>query len=109
MNNKQLYERFVKLEKKLKEISDEISTLRIDLMKDIDYTSNLELENRNLRNRLDYLQNSTDINSQSRISLKKLYDDGFHICHAFYGSRRNNEECMFCDNIIYGEYEEKER
>ena len=41
--------------------------------------------------------------SKSRLNLEKLYEQGFHVCKDFYGSRRENqEECVFCSSMIYG-------
>lgn len=42
--------------------------------------------------------------SKSRLNLQKLYEDGFHVCNVYYGSRRlNDEPCVFCIDVIYGE------
>ncbi|MBU5900646.1 DUF972 family protein, partial [Vibrio cholerae O1] len=33
-----------------------------------------------------------------------IYREGFHVCHDFYGQRREpDEECMFCDELLYRE------
>ncbi|MFZ1393517.1 MAG: initiation control protein YabA, partial [Trichococcus flocculiformis] len=40
--------------------------------------------------------------------LQKLYEDGFHVCNVYYGSRRlNDEPCVFCIDVIYGERDRK--
>lgn len=42
--------------------------------------------------------------SKSKQNLEKLYNDGYHICNQYYGkSRLQNESCIFCTEIIYGE------
>lgn len=73
----------------------------------------LILENQNLRDRLNDLQNANDKfpeleveMSRSRRNLEKLYNDGFHVCNMFFGSRREgDEQCAFCLEVIYGERE----
>ena len=37
-----------------------------------------------------------------RESVRRIYQDGFHVCNDFYGQRREqDEECMFCDELLY--------
>ncbi len=113
LDNKELYDHFLQLEKTTQQVYEEVSRLRQSLAKELERNANLELENQHLRNHLDELQQNKDDNadsnvskrelSESRRNLKKLYDEGFHVCPAFYGSKRNNETCMFCDDIIYGD------
>ena len=39
-----------------------------------------------------------------RESVRRIYKDGFHVCNDFYGQRREqDEECMFCDELLYRE------
>lgn len=70
----------------------------------------LLIENQHLRDRIEELekgkQESADEPemSRSRLNLEKLYEDGFHVCNLFYGSRRTDDEpCAFCIEVIYGE------
>ncbi|MDV6872861.1 DUF972 family protein, partial [Pseudomonas aeruginosa] len=38
---------------------------------------------------------------QRKDHLEGIYDEGFHICNFFYGQRReNDEECMFCRELL---------
>ena len=41
----------------------------------------------------------------SQINLENIYNQGFHICNLYYGKRRENDEnCMFCTEILFGEH-----
>lgn len=72
---------------------------------------NLEQENQYIRERLQDLEqlqepketkNTEALRLQSQQSLTKLYEDGFHICQASYGAKREGE-CMFCLELLYRE------
>ncbi len=84
---------------------------------------NLKMENFYLRERVQELTELNDhlnqyqeenleneskdgpqVMSKARQNLMNIYEDGFHICNISYGQRRgNDEQCMFCLDILYGE------
>jgi regulator of replication initiation timing len=86
---------------------------------------NLKMENFYLRERVQELTDLNDhlsaknkqhteddtdgtpqVMSKARQNLMNIYEDGFHICNISYGQRRgNDEQCMFCLDILYGERE----
>ncbi|MDO4775104.1 MAG: initiation control protein YabA [Aerococcaceae bacterium] len=44
---------------------------------------------------------SGTLNGRER--LQTFYNEGVHVCHMFFGSRREpDEECMFCQSVIDG-------
>ena len=66
----------------------------------------LRLENDKLRERLGEVEKTSSAKSQhhGRENLQRIYNDGFHICTYSYGQRReNDEECMFCDELLFRE------
>ena len=66
----------------------------------------LRLENDKLRERLGEVEKTASAKSQhhGRENLQRIYNDGFHICTYSYGQRReNDEECMFCDELLFRE------
>ena len=65
----------------------------------------LRLENSKLRERLGEVEADTPVKAKHvRESVRRIYKDGFHVCNDFYGQRREqDEECMFCDELLYRE------
>ena len=109
MPNRQLYDRIEKLTKQTLLQLHELEQISLELQKVIEENHNLIMENR-----LDAMNSSTHISnqvvekkerSQSVINLENIYNQGFHICNLYYGKRRENDEnCMFCTEILFGEY-----
>ena len=68
----------------------------------------LEEENRRLRLELsqagdgDFQQvtaNSLQIRQTAQENLLRLHEEGFHICHLFFGRERSGE-CLFCRGFL---------
>lgn len=111
MNKRELYDTFNDLESELKNTLFQITEMKQTLNDLLERNTSLELENQHLRARLQELEKAEESPtitkqelSKSRMNLEKLYDEGFHVCNVYYGSRRaNDEECAFCLSVIYGE------
>lgn len=110
MEKTRLYDELVDVEKTLQTMLTQISEMKDVVDSVLEKNLNLELENQHLRDRLEKLEQE-DLQeddgkqelSKSRLNLEKLYEQGFHVCKDFYGSRReNHEECVFCSHMIYG-------
>ena len=114
MPNRQLYDRIEKLTKQTLLQLHELEQISLELQKVIEENHNLIMENHHLKDRLDAMNSSTHISSQvvekkersqSVINLENIYNQGFHICNFYYGKRRENDEnCMFCTEILFGEH-----
>ena len=114
MPNRQLYDRIEKLTKQTLLQLHELEQISLELQKVIEENHNLIMENHHLKDRLDAMNSSTQISkqvvekkvrSQSGINLENIYNQGFHICNLYYGKRRENDEnCMFCTEILFGEH-----
>ena len=109
MEKTSLYDELSDVEKNLQAVLLQISEMKdvVDVV--LEKNLNLELENQHLRDRLEKLEQEDLVDdgkqelSKSRLNLEKLYEQGFHVCKDFYGSRReNHEECVFCSHMIYG-------
>lgn len=110
MDKGELYDSFEKMENQAREMSQLLSAMRKEMTQIIEKNAQLEVENNHLRGRLAELENnnkkidSSDHRlSRSRQNLENLYREGFHVCTQFFGSRREEDECIFCQEIIYGE------
>lgn len=106
MEKTKLYEELVDFENKLQTMLGQVGEMKhvVDIL--LEQNLNLELENQHLRDKLEKTELHDDGKqelSKSRLNLEKLYEEGFHVCKDFYGSRRDNhEECVFCSSMIYG-------
>ncbi|MFC6346925.1 DNA replication initiation control protein YabA [Vagococcus carniphilus] len=109
MEKTKLYDELVAIEKNLQTMLTQVGEMKDVVDSVLEQNLNLELENQHLRDRLEKLEredlpeDSKQELSKSRLNLEKLYEQGFHVCKDFYGSRReNHEECVFCSHMIYG-------
>ncbi|MDR0298369.1 MAG: DNA replication initiation control protein YabA [Streptococcaceae bacterium] len=61
----------------------------------------LAAENDRLRVRLNELEDKEPALNQTS-SMQKLYDDGIHVCHQYYGKRLEpGENCLLCQEVLY--------
>ncbi|HEV1828621.1 TPA: initiation-control protein YabA [Streptococcus pneumoniae] len=88
------------IKKNLKSLVEENTALRLENSK-----LRERLENSKLRERLGEVEADAPVKAKHvRESVRRIYRDGFHVCNDFYGQRREqDEECMFCDELLYRE------
>lgn len=108
MDKGELYDSFEKLESQANEMATLLSMVHNQMTQIIERNNQLEVENTHLRERLLELENNRRSKkngglSRARQNLENLYNEGFHVCTQYFGSRRTDDECMFCQDIIYGE------
>ncbi|GGE37796.1 DNA replication initiation control protein YabA [Streptococcus himalayensis] len=103
MNKKELFDALDAFSQNLFVTLAEVEAIKKNLKTVIEENTALRLENDKLRERLGEVERSTPIKTnQGRDNLKRIYEDGFHICTDFYGQRRENDaECMFCDELLF--------
>ncbi|KRN27421.1 hypothetical protein IV38_GL002073 [Lactobacillus selangorensis] len=114
MKQKNLYDSFLQLEQETQQLLSQLDVIKETMSGTLEKDAELEIENEHLRQRLEELQkdnasknNDSDENglSKSKQNLEKLYEEGYHVCREFYGSRRENDEsCMFCTDTIYEDH-----
>ncbi|MGX4686407.1 initiation-control protein YabA [Vagococcus sp. JNUCC 83] len=109
MDKIKLYDELVNVERQLETMLYQVKEMKPIVDDLIEENLNLKLENQHLHDKLDKLEKQETADdgkqelSKSRLNLEKLYEQGFHVCKDFYGSRRENqEECVFCSSMIYG-------
>lgn len=114
LDKKTLYDTVSQLELETEVMLKRLSSFRSTIGELVEQNAALQIENEHLRSRLAELEIEKDGSkeqaesgmTESRMNLEKLYEDGFHVCNMFYGSRRvNDEPCAFCLDVIYGERE----
>lgn len=112
MDKRELYDSFADISTQLKVTLSLMENLQTEMEHVLEKNAELEIENQHLRERLREVQQkqqastktTTNGLSKSRQNLEKLYEEGFHVCNVMYGSRRiNDEPCVFCQDVIYGE------
>ncbi|MDN6194796.1 MAG: DNA replication initiation control protein YabA [Alkalibacterium gilvum] len=112
MEKKELYDTFTELESQTEATLKIVKTIKEELSQLTEENNVLRMENQHLRDRLAEITKQQSIEKQmtdtgltkSRLNLEKIYEDGFHVCNLFYGSRRDGDEpCAFCLDVIYGE------
>jgi len=96
-----LHEKLSRIEKSQRLLLEEIQQIKQE-------AKLLDDENQLLRRQLsmvgdgDYQQvtaNGLRIQQTAQENLERLYEDGFHICHLFFGRERNGE-CLFCRGFL---------
>ncbi|GAB2025255.1 DNA replication initiation control protein YabA [Lactovum odontotermitis] len=63
----------------------------------------LRLENEKLRERLAELEKTDSGKSPAAAStLMKVYEEGFHVCHEYYGKvLEDGETCLLCQEVLF--------
>ncbi|KRM18316.1 initiation-control protein [Ligilactobacillus hayakitensis DSM 18933 = JCM 14209] len=112
MDKRELFNSFENLTDKTKNMVTQIAELETAVNQILEKNVELEIENQHLRARLKELEpksKNTKMGtglSKSRKNLEKLYEEGFHVCNEedMFGTRRfNDEPCVFCQDVIYGD------
>lgn len=105
MNKRDLFSSLNEIERHLQSLLVQVSDMKAELT---DVVENLEIENKHVRDRLQELEEANNENApatrRSGKALEKLYHDGYHVCQERYGAKLDsqNDECMFCLNVIDG-------
>lgn len=104
MDKKELFDAFNGFSEHLMITLAEIEAMKKQVQSLLEENTTLRLENYKLRTRLNQLeQGSAPIKAskQGKRYIEGIYHDGFHICNDYYGQRReNDEECMFCMEVL---------
>ncbi|VTS36591.1 DNA replication initiation control protein [Streptococcus pseudoporcinus] len=104
VNKRELFDAFDGFSQSLMITLADIEAMKKQVQGLVEENTVLRLENTKLRERLSQLEYETLAKAPSKQGndhLEGIYDEGFHICNFFYGQRReNDEECMFCRELL---------
>lgn len=105
-NLNSIYERFAQVTKQTRDLVENVEQLQGQITKLMETNAELSIENEHLRTMLKKMhqqKHDDDHLSGSRENLKKLYQQGFHVCSEYFGKRLEaNESCTFCLDTIFG-------
>jgi len=88
------------LEEQLSKTLREITSIKLQFEAALSENAKLKVENENLRNRFNEEQG--DRKPTLNATLRSVYyDKDSHICNPLFGTSREGEECMLCQEILY--------
>jgi regulator of replication initiation timing len=97
----QLYQAISEVEENLSKLLNEVKSLR-------QYIEYLEEENVKLKRQLCAVseadtarvqKNAARIQKEAHVNLEKLYSEGFHVCHIYFGEPMEGS-CLFCNAFL---------
>ena len=105
MDKKELFDALDDFSQQLLVTLADVEAIKKNLKSLVEENTALRLENSKLRERLGEVEADAPVKAKHvRESVRRIYRDGLHVCNDFYGQRREqDEECMFCDELLYRE------
>ena len=105
MNKKELFDALDDFSQQLLVTLADVEAIKKNLKSLVEENTALRLENDKLRERLGEVE-ETAPSKKKHVSenVRRIYEDGFHVCRDFYGQRREQDaEWMFCDELLFRE------
>lgn len=110
MQNSEYQQILDQVDSQMLQLSDTVAQLSVAIESLMEENNKLRISNMEIRDRLMTQSNLSDNKEEQaspsqqasgRESLQQFYNEGIHICHEFFGSRRSpDHQCLFCQEII---------
>lgn len=95
MMRDELFSEIERLEREIKTLSENFTTIKTLAVALAEENVSLEIERDNYKKLLKESSSEKD-ESFKENTLKSLYDEGFHVCSVKFGEHRQGESCLFC-------------
>jgi len=105
MDKQAVFAQVAQLEERIGELYGELGSLKKKIIELLEENSKLQIENKNLRHRMDQQTAKTGETAvplgEGFDALARLYHEGFHVCNVHYGSLRTEGDCLFCLSFLH--------
>ncbi|ASS73522.1 DNA replication initiation control protein YabA [Tumebacillus algifaecis] len=109
MDKQAVFAQVANVEERIGELYRELGSLKQKIVELIEENHKLQMENENLRKRLDSQEQASVAEGDDKTvqlgegydNLARLYQEGFHICNLHYGSLRTEGDCLFCLSFLH--------
>ncbi len=118
MDKQLLYDLLDQTESDMIRLSNTVAQLKESVENLTQENNQLRLHNHDLHSRLQAYQEASQeavvggeetfrqessLPKKGQAQLQSFYDEGIHICHLYFGSRRDpGEACIFCQRVLDG-------
>ncbi|MCF8566281.1 DNA replication initiation control protein YabA [Alicyclobacillus tolerans] len=99
MDKQSLFVQVANLEERIGELYVELGALRHKIVELIEENQRLLQENERYKAAVP-VEGASPHDGAGIDNLKRIYQEGFHICNVKYGSLRTEGECLFCLSFI---------
>ncbi|HEU4962888.1 MAG TPA: DNA replication initiation control protein YabA [Bacilli bacterium] len=108
MDKQAVFAQVANVEERIGELYKELGSLKAKIVELLEENQKLQMENENLRKRLDgptdqgmATIDQSPAHGEGYDNLARLYQEGFHICNLHYGSLRTEGDCLFCLSFLH--------
>lgn len=113
VEKKEIFSQVADIEEQIGQLYQELGHLKQKIVTLLEENHHLNIENEQLRQRLEGIYTSKDNKEKSDSTedeekmigegydnLARLYQEGFHVCNLHYGSLRTEGDCLFCLSFL---------